>query len=322
MGYEANKEQMKAWLQEFSDYQQDPKQIMEFLEFGSRFYHYSLRNTQLIYQQNPNVTFVQSYDAWKQMGASVKGQKGIKVYVPKYVTYLMLDKEKPVQLKYATAMQRAAYKKGEIPSKKILTYGIGNVFDISQTDFPKEKYPVLFHMGRNSVEHHQWIEILKSFVEEELHCRVGVEDLESISLRGFYRCGEAEKEIVLNHLLNDTEKLSTLTHEIGHAVTFQYEIERAEAELRADMISMMLQWSMGIEVTDSRKRHFQEHYQTVWKGFLQSASEKMDHLLDQVFETYKQINEKLDLYQKINQKAARKEQIYGRECKKSEGVVR
>lgn len=40
-GYEAKKEQMKAWLQEFSKYQQDPQQIMEFLEFGSRFYHYS-----------------------------------------------------------------------------------------------------------------------------------------------------------------------------------------------------------------------------------------------------------------------------------------
>ena len=63
-GYEFNKEQMKTWLREFWDFQQDPQQIMGFLEFGSRFYHYSLRNTQLIYQQNPNVTFVQSYDAW------------------------------------------------------------------------------------------------------------------------------------------------------------------------------------------------------------------------------------------------------------------
>ena len=76
---------MKAWLQEFAKYQQDPQQIMEFLEFGSRFYHYSLRNTQLIYQQNPNATFVQSYSAWKQMGVSVKGPKGKKVYFPKYV---------------------------------------------------------------------------------------------------------------------------------------------------------------------------------------------------------------------------------------------
>lgn len=311
-GYEFNKEQMKTWLREFWDFQQDPQQIMGFLEFGSRFYHYSLRNTQLIYQQNPNVTFVQSYDAWKQMGASVKGQKGIKVYIPKYVTYLILNKKK-VQLKYASSEHRAAYKKGEIPSKKILTYGIGNVYDISQTDFPKEKYPTLFDMGKKSIEHRHWIWVLKAFAEEELHCRVTDQDVESISLRGFYRYGERGKEIVLNHLLNDTEKLSTLSHEIGHAVTFLKEMESAEAELRADMISMMLQWNMGIEVTDSRKKHFQEHYRKVWNKFGENASNKMDQLLDQVFQTYKHMNEKLKLYQSMSKKMERKVSVYGKE---------
>lgn len=318
-GYEAKKEQMKAWLQEFSKYQQDPQQIMEFLEFGSRFYHYSLRNTQLIYQQNPNATFVQSYSAWKQMGVSVKGQKGIRVYVPKYVTYLMIDQQEAVQLKLATAEQRAAYQRGEIQWKQILTYGIGNVFDISQTNFPKEQYPALFQMGRNSEEHGRWIEVLTAFAEEELYCRVTDQDMESISLRGFYRYKEDSKEIVLNHLLNDTEKLSTLSHEIRHGVTYQEEMDRAEAELRADMISMMLQWNMGIEVTESRKRHFQVHYQIVWKGFGDHAEEKMDHLLEQVFQTYKRINEKLELYQSMSQKADRKEQKYGREYKKKCG---
>ena len=99
-------------------------------------------------------------------------------------------------------------------------------------------------------------------------------------------------------------------------------MDRAEAELRADMISMMLQWNMGIEVTESRKRHFQVHYQIVWKGFGDHAEEKMDHLLEQVFQTYKQINEKLELYQSMSQKADRKEQKYGREYKKNAGVVR
>ena len=130
----------------------------------------------------------------------------------------------------------------------------------------------------------------------------------SISLRGFYRYKEDSKEIVLNHLLNDTEKLSTLSHEIRHGVTYQEEMDRAEAELRADMISMMLQWNMGIEVTESRKRHFQVHYQIVWKGFGDHAEEKMDHLLEQVFQTYKRINEKLELYQSMSQKPDRKEQ--------------
>ena len=75
-------------------------------------------------------------------------------------------------------------------------------------------------------------------------------------------------------------------------------------------------------MTESRKRHFQVHYQIVWKGFGDHAEEKMDHLLEQVFQTYKQINEKLELYQSMSQKADRKEQKYGREYKKNVGVVR
>src|SRR5699024_4375037 len=146
--------------------------------------------------------------------------------------------------------------------------------------------------------------------------------MESISLRGFYRYKEENKEIVLNYLLNDTEKLSTLSHEIGHAVTYQEEMDRAEAELQADMISMMLQWNMEIEVTESRKRHFQTHYQIVWDGFGDHAEEKMYHLLEQVFQTYKQINEKLELYQSMSLKADRKEQKYERKYPKNAGVVR
>ncbi|MFR7444372.1 MAG: ImmA/IrrE family metallo-endopeptidase [Sellimonas intestinalis] len=183
----------------------------------------------------------------------------------------------------------------------------------SQTDFPKEKYPTLFDMGEKSIEHRHWIWVLKAFAEEELHCRVTDQDVESISLRGFYRYGERGKEIVLNHLLNDTEKLSTLSHEIGHAVTFLKEMESAEAELRADMISMMLQWNMGIEVTDSRKKHFQEHYRKVWNKFGENASNKMDQLLDQVFQTYKHMNEKLKLYQSMSKKMERKVSVYGKE---------
>mgnify|MGYP000069699568 CR=1 FL=1 len=127
------------------------------------------------------------------MGVSVKGQKGIRVYVPKYVTYLMIDQQEAVQLKLATAEQRAAYQRGEIQGKQILTYGIGNVFDISQTNFPKEHTRPCFRWDENSEEHGRWIEVLTAFAEEELYCRVTDQDMESISLRGFYRYKEDSK---------------------------------------------------------------------------------------------------------------------------------
>lgn len=296
--YEATKKQIKEWLVQFSKYQEDPEYMMEFLKFGSQFYHYSLRNTELIYKQNPNVTFVQAYHAWKKMGAHVNEKNGIKVYVPKQVTYLMIKGEKPIQLKYATKEQRDAYKKGEIPGKKIIRYGIGNVYDISQTDLPQERYSKLLQMGEISIEHQQWIRILAAYAENEL-CDVKEENLRSVSLRGFYDFGKEQKEIVLNTLLKDTEKLSTLTHEIGHALTVREDMDGNEAELRADMISMMLHWKMELEVTDTRKSHFKKYYLKLWKEYGEKAGERMEQILEEVFQCYKKMTEELKRYQKI-----------------------
>ena len=35
--------------------EKEPAQIADFLEFGSRFYRYSLKNNLLIYRENPHV---------------------------------------------------------------------------------------------------------------------------------------------------------------------------------------------------------------------------------------------------------------------------
>lgn len=75
---EKQKEQMQEMIQNLTDtWQENPETIAEMFEFGSRIYHYSMRNNMLIYKQNPNATYVQSFDAWKKRGASIKkGEKG------------------------------------------------------------------------------------------------------------------------------------------------------------------------------------------------------------------------------------------------------
>ena len=109
-------------------YRQDPEQIAEVLAFSSRFYQYSVRNTMLIYGQNEHATYVQSFQAWKRMGASVKkGEKGLKVYVPVQATLLKIE-DKLVPLEYATKEQKARYHAGEIESVTKQRFKIGNVF--------------------------------------------------------------------------------------------------------------------------------------------------------------------------------------------------
>lgn len=79
-----------------------------------------------------------------------------------------------------------------------------------------------------------------NFCQKHLGYKVAYDtDLRSISLRG--ACNRLTKEITLNPKLNDSQRLSTLTHEMGHAIlhgdsntkgTFQKEFE-------ADAISIM-----------------------------------------------------------------------------------
>ncbi len=241
-------------------YRVNPEKIAELLEFGSRFYKYSINNVKLIYTQNRGATYVQPFEKWKEMGASVmKGQCGIKIRVPVMSTSLLLPDGQVVSLCDATKEQKELYKKGVLEGKQTLHYKIGNVFDISQTNFPKENYPQLYSMGYDSEQHAAITDGLCKFCSER-GVQVSFEDISSIALRGYYN--PTDNRIVVNELLNDTQRLSTLSHEIGHALAQHgvREISTAQEEFEADSISILLQSHFGIELTESRKEHLAGHY--------------------------------------------------------------
>ena len=241
-------------------YRVNPEKIAELLEFGSRFYKYSINNVKLIYTQNRGATYVQPFEKWKEMGAPVmKGQCGIKIRVPVMSTSLLLPDGQVVSLCDATKEQKELYKKGVLEGKQTLHYKIGNVFDISQTNFPKENYPQLYSMGYDSEQHAAIMDGLCKFCSER-GVQVSFEDISSIALCGYYN--PTDNRIVVNELLNDTQRLSTLSHEIGHALEQHgvRDISTAQEEFEADSISILLQSHFGIELTESRKEHLAGHY--------------------------------------------------------------
>ena len=82
-----NKEKKEFFInsikEELSNLYDDPKEIIEFLEFMGKFYNYSIRNNILIKKQNRGAMFVGSYKKFQDMGYYVqKGQKGMKILVP------------------------------------------------------------------------------------------------------------------------------------------------------------------------------------------------------------------------------------------------
>lgn len=248
------------------NYREDPDVLAELVAFQSRFYKYSIRNVQLIYAQNPNATYVQSFNAWKKMVSIdekisvLAGESGIKIWVPVKVTFLKIG-NKYVQYKNASKEQQDAYKKGVIEGIQEQRFKLGTVFDISQTNYPKEKYPQLFQMGYPSEQHAEIIKGLEDFSLNYLQSKVTYETVHSIALRGWHEVGG---DTVINDKLEDTEKLSTIVHEIGHDILkhgLREEKSSAQEEFEADAFSIMLDTHFGVDITDGRKRHLYQAYQ-------------------------------------------------------------
>lgn len=300
---ETAKEKEEAAFQAIVDlaenFEQAPETIAEYLAFSSRFYSYSPRNVMLIMEQNPGATFVDSYVGWKKREAQVqKGQHGMSILVPVNITYLHVE-DKWIQLSHATREQKQMAQKGEIETRSKRFFKTGTVFDIAQTDFPKEQYPRLFYMGYASEDHEKICQGLMDFSNEQLGCEVHIADLSSIALRGRYIHSDPPV-IELNRKLEATQKLSTLSHELGHALVHSgagdKNITTAQKEFEADAFSIMLDSSYGMELTESRKHHlaahtsdFRKHVMTnntgseeekvnIWKETLYRSFDRVYHI--------------------------------------------
>ena len=60
------------------NFEADPSTLADYLQFGSRFYKYSPKNTLLLYAQNPFATYIQSFENWKKGMLCTKGKTWIK----------------------------------------------------------------------------------------------------------------------------------------------------------------------------------------------------------------------------------------------------
>lgn len=294
---EAMREQLTHILE---NYQQNPSLLAEALAFKDKFHAYSMNNAALIQKQNPYATYVAGFNKWKELGYSVKkGQHGIKVLVPQRIKlFPVVDRDGRQKYKLvsqATDDEAKAIALGEIRVMERTAFGVGIVFDISQTDCPVQDYPKLYNMGYASATHADLYAAIKAYVEQT-GGTLGEADLSSISLRGTY--DRVSDTITLSDKLNDTQKLDTITHELGHSVMckeekqLKQEVPRAIAELEADAVSIMLQTYVGLELTDARKSHFVQHYKAAeaLDGF------RLQDVLKRVNAAYYKLRQGLDPY--------------------------
>lgn len=278
-------------------WQQNPEEITEFLKFKSQFHNYSAGNSILIYAQNPHALFCGSFQKFKELGYSVKrGEQGIKIFVPVVVTLYRVNAEEEWQkISEASPADKEKIKNKEYETRRVRHYKIGTVFDISQTNCPVEEYPKIFQrVGYNSTQHAQLFNALAAYSNDVLNCPVIVRDIQSISTRGFYR--PVENDTTVNKILKDTERLSVLTHETGHATLHNViNLEETEKtgeliEFEADAVSVMTHNYFGLEISDNRRAHLATVYSKVLEqiesGEITSSIEDIIQNVCDIYETH------------------------------------
>ena len=87
--HEKKQREADLQIQELTKHwENDPKDIAEYLAFSTQFYKYSSRNTMLIYRQRPDSVFIASYTHWKELGYYVQeGEHGANIYRPETTRY-------------------------------------------------------------------------------------------------------------------------------------------------------------------------------------------------------------------------------------------
>lgn len=275
-------------------YQSDPDLLTDYLAFKAQFYQYSPTNTMLIYQQNPNATFVASFTKWKQLGYNIKrGQHHIKISRPIEISKFPREvngKTVWTDIKYASPEEKAKIADGLLEVQKTTKFIPHQVFDISQTDCPVEDYPKFYNMGHPDMEQQQLYECVKQYAKES-GFTVTEEDLSSISLHGYYN--PQDDSIHINSLLEDSGRLETMCHELAHGVLHKTSTQPTEIkELEAESFSAMLKRKMGFPVSEESKRYIKQY--AIKCNSLANAKFDMSKTLDRLSKTFNHVTKGIE----------------------------
>ena len=193
------------------------EQYAQYLKTMSRFHRYSFRNQLLIHLQNPQATFCAGYVAWQNKFERhvKKGETGIRILVPYRHKYRRTDPD--------TAEDTPEIKE-TAEEREYITFHVGNVFDVSQTE--GKPIPTIVHDLHGNVEEYEhFIEAVKQI------CPVPITRKElPPSLDGYFSPGE--KRIVLRDGMSQVQEAAAVIHEMAHAVLHNPEELKSEEAKR------------------------------------------------------------------------------------------
>lgn len=269
--------------QKIVEFQEQPENILELLEFIQSFYQYSTRNRALIYVQNPDAIALGSYTFFKKLGYPVRnGEHGIKIVAPNMVKTFTNAKGEEKLVKDATPDEKKKIKAGQLKtSQHIGGFNHVTVFDVTQTDLPKEDYPKIFPNAHHDYHVSGDFELNAvsqglAAIAKELKLSLVTNDEEFWQK---YKGGVAKgffapdlNCIALNPRDTPTENVETLIHELTHATLHYHGMEENsilkklnikkheeladyEKELQAELTGYLVAKANGIDTSEDSIRY-------------------------------------------------------------------
>lgn len=259
----------------------DESDIKRFLDNIISFNNYSFNNQCLIWLQKPDAKYVASFKTFSKMGYKInKDETGMKILIPSFLRFARINKEdgsfdvKPLYMLDENELKRYKDKDDDSISfynEKVTNFGIGTVFDASQTNMPldaieNELNPVLEDPSADGVAD----TFIKAVYKDNF--KVKYEDLKDGS-KGY--CDMENNTIVIKKGLSNLMRLKVIVHEYAHGLAHQhlknnnkeYQEHRNQYETEAEAIAYVVSKYLGLDTKDysqmylyswSKEKDFQE----------------------------------------------------------------
>lgn len=190
---------------------------------------YSLNNLILLWTQNPNVTHVAGYRAWKKLGRQVRrGEKCLRVLAP--CTYKTTDEDTGEDRQVIRGFRAVA------------------VFDISQTDGdPLPKAPVTTLTGEvPRLFRHQLACLIRA---EGFTFRLGPMPAGHEEANGITDWGT--RTVTVRDDLTDAQAAKTTAHELAHVLLHgpDCRLARGTREIEAESVAYLVSASAGLDAS-------------------------------------------------------------------------
>ncbi|PTD31817.1 ImmA/IrrE family metallo-endopeptidase [Mycoplasma leachii] len=294
-------------------YIRDPKKIQDFLEFSLQIHNkYSLRNLEMVKKQFQGATILKSFTEWKRERIFIKkGEKGIKIWQPLESDYVELE-DNIILKKDWTDEIKEKVKNRELEVKsKVIGFKMGNTFDISQTNLPKEQYPLNYFTyfidedNDNLEKNITLFNEIKKCIENKnipVYMDESLGQVRGVAPR-FTLNGEIRRSILLNEHNSVRQNIKTLLHEYAH-IKYNHsykDTSRAECEYQAELTAYVLCKKLNIDTQD-----YSYDYIKFWVD--DSTKDDRRKWLNEVVLKSRQINNELEEHFKLTLEQSQKQE--------------